>query len=182
MDETNLINLAKQGYKVPLDTLLCKHYDFLYHYLLRLTLNKSLAEDLCQDTMVKAIVNIKGFNHQSKFSTWLISIATNLYKNEIRKSKKNIPMDIDDMANLFSPVDTFTETIIHKDLIHKMVLILKKMNPKQSIPFILKHYYGYDLDSISKIMACPLGTVKSRIHQTIKKLQKEMEDDFNVKM
>lgn len=71
-----------------------KEYFFVvYKYLLCLTHDSELAEELTQDTFEKAIMKINTFKGESKISTWLISIAKNLYFNELKRSRKNIDIN-----------------------------------------------------------------------------------------
>lgn len=182
MEERQLVYLAQQGNKAYLEELLSVNYDKVYYYLLKLTLNKNITEDLCQETMVKAIVNLKKFKGNSKFSTWLITIATNLFKNTYKKNKRSITMSHEDLELLFEPTEDFSDQLVERDMVKNILLYLKDFKPSQSTPFILKHYYGYDLKTISQIMSCPIGTTKSRIHQTITKLQSKFKEDINVKL
>ena len=59
----------------------------LYGFLIKLTGDKDLAEDLVQDTLLKASLNITKFRGDSKFSSYLITIGINTYKNYLRKNK-----------------------------------------------------------------------------------------------
>ena len=71
-----------------------KEYFFIvYKYLLCLTHDSELAEELTQDTFEKAIMKINTFKGESKISTWLISIAKNLYFNELKRSRKNVDIN-----------------------------------------------------------------------------------------
>ena len=51
-------------------------------------MNEEITKDITQEVMVKAILNIKKFKGNSKFSTWLISIASNIYKDMLKKNKR----------------------------------------------------------------------------------------------
>lgn len=66
------------------------HYKMLFGYLIKLCGNVHLAEDLVQESLLKATLNIKKFRGDCKFSTYLIEIATNCYKNEVRKQQRMI--------------------------------------------------------------------------------------------
>ncbi|QQK81485.1 sigma-70 family RNA polymerase sigma factor [Salicibibacter cibi] len=90
MDETNeRIKRAKKGDEQALATVLLEQYDFVYHYLLKLTMHPAMAEDITQDTMIKAIERIKQYNpKKAKLSTWLIQIGTNLWIDEKRRQER----------------------------------------------------------------------------------------------
>ena len=64
---------------------------------------------------------------------------------------------------------------IKKEELEEVLKILKDMPLEKRSSFILKHYYGYSLEEISEIMNCPKGTVRSRIHYTIKDVMKRLK-------
>ena len=65
----------------------------VYYYLLSLCRDKNLAEELTQETMCRAIMNIESFRGESKISVWLCQIAKNLYFEWQNKNKRNVPLD-----------------------------------------------------------------------------------------
>lgn len=178
MDEKKLIELAKKNNQNALSILLSDNYDIVYGYLIKLCYDNELAKDLTQETMMKAIVNLSKFKLKSKFSTWLIAIATNLYKNHAKKNNKiTFTDDLSMMDCMLKSHQLLEDDFIIKDQFIKVMKILKTMKDQQRMPFILCHYYGYKYDEISVILKCPVGTVRSRIHNTIKKIQTEMKGD-----
>jgi RNA polymerase sigma-70 factor (ECF subfamily) len=76
LDELDLIEKAKQGNKSALNTLLTDNYTILKGYIVKMTGNPELSQDIQQETLLKAVINIKKFIPKAKFSTWLIKIAT----------------------------------------------------------------------------------------------------------
>ena len=70
-----------------IDQIYKQHFKTVYKYLLCLTHDSETSEELTQETFLKAIKNIDKFEKQSKMSTWLCSIAKNLWYDELRKKK-----------------------------------------------------------------------------------------------
>lgn len=179
MDEKTLIEFAKNEDKKALSRLLSDNYHIVFSYLLKLTRNDEIARDITQDTMVKAILNIKKFNNTAKFSTWLITIASNQYKNLCKRNKKILPIGDEALLYYLENRDHThsTEEIV---LLNEAYLVLLKQldtfKYSQKMPLMLRHYYGYSYEEISSILKIPIGTVKSRIHNTIKKLQLLMKE------
>ena len=98
MDEESLINMAKEGEKEALNLLLQNNYKILYGYCVKITGDRELSLDITQETMLKAVIYIKKYKHNGKFSTFLITIATNLYRDYLRKNKKIILGEIDESS------------------------------------------------------------------------------------
>lgn len=172
--ESISIEDAKQD-KSAFGQLFHQYYTFLYRYLFKLTMDKEMTEDLLQETMIRAYINLQKFNHQSKFSTWLISIATRLYLDEQRKRKR----------------DRKRQQQLTENEKRKMIWELEQgnmdwslhLNQFASLPIetrtliLLRHYYGYSFEEISSMTKLRKGTVKSRIHYALKKLREEWSDE-----
>ncbi|MHB1167601.1 MAG: sigma factor, partial [Carboxydocellales bacterium] len=71
MDELELILAAKGGNKSALNTLLTNNYQMVTGYVTKMTGNPERAQDIVQETLLKAVINIGNFKPQAKFSTWL---------------------------------------------------------------------------------------------------------------
>jgi RNA polymerase sigma-70 factor (ECF subfamily) len=171
LEELELINRAKDGNKSALNSILKDNFDVLKGYTVKMVGDPHLAQDIIQDTMLKAVINISKFEPRAKFSTWLIKIATNVYRDYLRKNKYFQSVDEN-----FIDKDQQVEDIVISNYEYKeiMKIILKLPYEKRAV-FILKHYYGYKYEEISEIIDCPIGTVRSRLHNAVKYLIKEIE-------
>jgi RNA polymerase sigma-70 factor (ECF subfamily) len=172
-DEQELIRQAVRGDAVALSLLLQQHYSFLMKYLIKITLNPPLAEDLTQETMIKCIEKIRLYNGTSKFSSWLITIATNLYIDDLRRKKREQNWQMQEQA-----LRKMRWQAAHQQEDWPDVLdALGHLSEDVRVPIILKHYYGYSYEEISDILQIAKGTVKSRIHNGLKSLRKELTHD-----
>ncbi len=169
-DEEELIAHAKSGDQMALALLLQDNYSFLVNYLVKVTMNRDVANDLAQDTMVKCIEKINFYNGNSKFSSWLITIATNIYIDQRRKKNREERFQeqeqyLRQMRWHFAQMNAEWNDTLD---------ILAKMTEEIRIPIIMKHYYGFALEEIAKMLDIPTGTVKSRIHNGLKSIRKEL--------
>lgn len=171
MDEKDLVYRAQCGNKSALNTILTDNYALLKGYIIKMTGNADTAQDILQETMLKAVLNIKKFIPDAKFSTWLIKIATNVYRDYLRKNK--ITDEIDESYETKSPGPE--EITVSKIQYNEVVKILMKMSYDKRAVFVLKHYYGYKYEEIAQILDCPIGTVRSRLHYCINTIISEME-------
>lgn len=171
MDDLNIIEKAKAGNISALNTLLSDSYPILQGYVLKMTANKDITEDIVQETMLKAVFNIKKFIPKAKFSTWLITIATNLYRDFLRKNKNFEIFDETIETKELGPEESLITNIEY--LAVKEILFT--LPYEKRVVFILKHYYGYKYEEIAEILKCPVGTVRSRLHNSIKYIISEMD-------
>lgn len=171
MDELELINRAKEGNKSAINTLLTQNLPMLKGYIFKITGGSDIAQDVIQEALLKAVLNIKRFEPKAKFSTWLITIGTNVYRDMLRKAKRMDEIADDTVADYYN-----TEKLVMKNMEYREVLnILNSMAYEKKAVFILKHYYNYKYEEIAEILNCPVGTVRSRLHNCIKYIISELE-------
>lgn len=170
VDEGQLIERAISGDRHCLNILFQMHYKTIYGYLIKLSGDIQMSEDLVQETLLKATLNIEKFRGECKFLTYLIQIATNLYRNEVRKQSR-IVYDEQVISELFhnGESDAFTELQFQEAM-----NVLKEMSEEQRMSFILRHYYGYSIEEISTLFGVATGTTKSRIFNAIQNLRKRL--------
>jgi RNA polymerase sigma-70 factor (ECF subfamily) len=136
-----------------------------------MTGDSTLAQDITQETMLKAVLNIKKFKPEAKFSSWLIKIATNQYRDNLRRNKKTEVIDDYMECNDTGPEEIALDNIQYKEIVDE----LKGLSYEKRIVFILKHYQGYKYEEIAEVLNIPVGTVRSRLHNCIKAIIIEME-------
>ncbi|GIP29985.1 RNA polymerase sigma factor SigY [Paenibacillus sp. J23TS9] len=173
MDEQKQIKCAQRGDSQAMAQLLQSHYSFLMKYLIKMTMNPALAEDIAQETMLRCIEKIKLYNGKSKFSSWLITLATRIYIDQMRRKQVEKQWKDQEQAlrqtewQLKHQLEAWTDA----------VQALSRLSYEWRLPILLKHYYGYTQDEIAEIMDIPPGTVKSRIYHGLQQLRKELTTD-----
>ncbi|SRR6056297_966380 len=172
-NEKDLIKRAKNGNNESLSHLIHHHYNYIYNYLLKMTMEPNLAADLTQDTCLKIIKKINLYSQdKSAFSTWIIQIAINTYRdhyrkskrklnffNSLRNSKKEDDLEFDVSNNSFEFIS---------DSMIDLKNTLSKIEPIYKEVILLKYYYGYEQKEIAEILNIPVGTVKSRLSNGLK--------------
>ena len=171
-----IIEQAQQGDARALALLLREHYSFLYKYLIKVTMDPLLAEDLVQDTMVRCMEKISTYNGTSSFSSWLITIATRIFIDRKRRWKREAEWKMREQQEqgirsirwrFESRGEEWSEVL---DSLSKLPFALR-------MAVLLKHYYGYSYEEIGAIMQVPSGTVKSRVSNGLIQLRKELYED-----
>ena len=163
-----------------------EHMPSLYTAALRMTRNPADAEDLLQETMVKAYAGFRSFRAGTNLKTWLYRILTNTYINNYRaKKRRPEESDIDDLENFYlyrrlggleganagrsaedEVLDHFTEAEV-KEAIEAL--------PEQfRMAVLLGDVEGFSYKEIAEILDIPIGTVMSRLHRGRRALQKRL--------
>ena len=149
----------------------------LHRFALKLTADSEEANDLLQETSLKALDNEDKYTPDTNFKGWMYTIMRNIFINNYRKTVRAQTF-IDQTDNLFHlnlPQDSgFESTEGNYDLkeIRKIVHSLPK---EYRVPFSM-YVSGFKYREIADKLGLPLGTVKSRIFFTRQRLQKELKD------
>lgn len=167
--EQELIASAQRGDAAALALLLQQHYLAVKKYLITVTFDRALAEDLTQETMIRAIQRIGQYAGKAQFSTWLISIATNLYTDTLRRYQRE--------RRLLERYDHPSAVTEDEPAFFDLMERLRALPRDVALPIIMRHYYGYSYEQIAAWMKIPVGTAKSRIHNGIRAVRKEAEAD-----
>jgi len=151
--------------------VLLQHYLPVKKYLVTITFDRALAEDLTQETMIRAIERIGQFQGRSRFSTWLMSIATRQYLDWLRRERR-VRHAAARAADERPPARPGPSAEGRAAL-----ELLQTLPPEVALPVVLKHYYGYTYEEIAGWMEIPVGTVKSRVHNGVRALRRGLGQD-----
>ena len=149
----------------------------LLSFALKLTLNKDEAHDLVQDTTLKALHNEEKFVENSNFKGWMLTIMRNIFINNYRKSaRENTMIDSsEDLFHLNLSQDSGIETPDGAYACNEISNLIAKFPADYRKPFSM-HVAGYKYEEIAEKLQMPLGTVKSRIFFTRKRLKEILTD------
>lgn len=181
LNDRQLVQNFLTGDELAFEELLKKYLKPVYNFLYQLTHDKSVSDDLAQETFFKTWRNIKKFNTEKNFKTWLFAIAKNSAFDYLKK-KKTIPFSnfLDEEGN--SALDNLSDKeILPDELLAKaesVEIIKEKLNdlPEYYRLILLLHYKeDFSLQEISKILGKPYNTIKSQHQRVLKRLAKLLQ-------
>ena len=175
--EIILIKKVMTGEAGAFNILINNYRGKLFGYLLKYCGDRATAEDLFQDTLIKAWNGFKKYKEENKFSSWLFAIAHNVALDFLRKNRKarflisdNDIINLPDAANQENHFDA--EEI--KALITRVVNSLPE---RQKNVFLLRQHGELTFKEISKITKEPLNTVLSHMNYAVKKIKKFLREN-----
>jgi RNA polymerase sigma-70 factor (ECF subfamily) len=158
------------------------HLDLLYRAALRLTHNRAEAEDLVQETWLRAIRHFDQFDPGSNCRAWLLTILRNAFLNRLRREGREI-LESDVAADgsgatrleeasvaHSSPEENFLQTVLHGDVDRA----LKTLPLPFRLVVTLADLEGLTYKEIAQVLDCPIGTVMSRLSRARQLMRKEM--------
>lgn len=165
-----------------LDQLIEQYQHRLYRFLLYLTHDPQLAQDLFQETWVRVLERGSQYSARWKFETWLLSVARNLTIDHIRRKQPTNFSEFesdDDEAPRFDVADERAEEAFQKiqqqQHDDKLGLLLQKLPALYREVLTLRFHEDMQLDEIAHVLNTPLSTVKSRLRRGLDMLQKKLE-------
>lgn len=158
-----------------------RHKNRLFNFVYRFVGDRETAEDILQETFLRAFRRRKEYRAIANFSTWLFTIAGNLAKSELRRRKRwrffSLNWDEESETGIDLPdeshrPDTMTETAMTDEMIQEAIESLPA-NYRKVI--LLRDVEGLSYQEIARIVNRPVGTVKSRVNRARLRLQRRLK-------
>ncbi len=163
------------------ECLVKPHLPILLRLARRMVREREDAEDLVQETCLKACRALHQFQPGSDSKAWLITILINAYRDWARKALKHPrPVGFDEIANFYSQLRTEQpqqtgqnpeEAAVNADLGWLVRMAMDDLPPEFRLAVMLADVEGYAYKEIAEMMACPIGTVMSRLYRGRQLLQ-----------
>lgn len=165
MDDETLYQQLRRGDETALTQLVERHHRALFTFLYRLTNNRTLAEDLTQDTFARLLT------YQSepprRFRAWLFTIGRNL-AHDVFRSASYRREESQEFVDHQQQDTTPEAAAIESDQRRAVADVLQQLPDAQREVLILRFYHDMKLEEIAEITGAPLGTVKSRLFHALK--------------
>ena len=184
-EEQQLVKRARVGDLDAYDELVGRYQERIYATVYHMTANHEDANDLAQETFIKAYQALKSFKGDSSFFTWVYRIAVNKTINFLKQRKNKTHMSLDDLdfnaehdADLVALISEKTprREVNLIELQEKLNAAMQKLSEVHRLVVTLHDVQGLSHEEISKIMGCNTGTVRSRLFYARQQLQAYLSD------
>ena len=184
MQDAQLVERVVAGDGEAFRQLVERYQRPVYGLLLRMVRSPALAEDLAQETLIKAYRAIATFDRSRQFSSWLFKIAHNTAIDHLRKNRPpTVPLETDDserldpLALLAAPESRSPEARARgRDLAEALQEALMELRPDYREAVLLRFQQGLPYNEIADILDLPLGTVKTHLHRARKQMAATLMD------
>ena len=159
-----------------------RHSRSLFCLAFRMTGNEQDAEDVVQDTLLRAYRKIGMFDDRASFRTWLYRIAVNcsldLVRLRKRRAEQSGPADpeMDDpIQSLPASGPTPDRVAMSEQARRRIAEAMEELSAAERTAFVLRHYDGMCIDDISRVVGCQPGAVRHRVFRAVQKLRRVLE-------
>ncbi len=177
-----------KGDMEAMSTLVDAYKAELFNFCFRLTFNRQDAEDLFQQTWVKAVKNASRYEH-GNFRPWLMKICVNQYRDNLKEMQRRKKLMMENFETTSAKdfvlmaagdAETVEEQVERRQIQALIVARIAQLPERQKIPMVLFYYQRMKLSEIASVLGVPEGTVKSRISMAKTKLRTELERELYV--
>jgi RNA polymerase sigma-70 factor (ECF subfamily) len=185
VDEMELVRRARRGDLGAYDELVRRYQERIYATLYHMTSNHEDANDLAQESFIKAYSALKSFKGGSTFYTWLYRIAVNKTINFLKQRKNRAHMSLNDLDFNAEHDPDLLALISHKtpqrdaglsELQEKLNAAMLKLSEPHRLVVALHDVQGMSHEEIAEVMECNIGTVRSRLFYARQQLQGYLSD------
>ena len=174
VSDEGLVGRAKQGDLEAYSELVRRHRERVYRTIIRFTRNHGDADDLAQETFLRAYREIRRFREKAEFSTWLYRIAVNLSLNHLKRQKREMGRrEFDESFADREPAPGFSPESASGSAEFQARLddAVASLPPAYRTSFVLVVYEGMSHGQAARVLGCSENTVSWRLHKARKMLQ-----------
>lgn len=171
--EFELIRQASAGNTFAFRELYDNNVSRVYAVCLRISRDPDIAEELTQEVFIKAWEKLSSFQFESKFSSWLHSIAVNQFLM-MKRSEKRMNERVTELTYIINTEQLHSKSKHHHDARIDIEQALEKLPEQARIAFVLHDIEGYKHREISGIMNIEIGTSKAHLHRARRMLREEL--------
>ena len=184
--DQEIVALARGGEEAAYRELVRRYERPLFSLLYRMVRDRELAEDLAQETFVKALNAIESYRPEFKFSSWIFKIANNAAIDHLRRRELDTlslegsphaetPEAIEATAlQIGDRQESPLDEVEARELGGEIEAAIAKLRPEYRSCILLRHVEGRAYEEIAEILGLPLGTVKTYIHRARNELRREL--------
>ena len=153
------------------EKLFNENREFIFKYLMKMTRDTTLSEELTQETFFRAYMNYASLKNKEKASVWLCQIAKNTYFAWYNEQKKKEPLE---NLELVSDDQNIEETFVQKELSQKALICLHELEEPYKEVFMLSVFGGFSLKDISSIFGKSESWARVTFYRAKQKLSERM--------
>jgi RNA polymerase sigma-70 factor (ECF subfamily) len=183
LTDAAFVSKARAGDANAFRVLVERHSRSLFRLAFRMTGNQQDAEDVVQESFLRAYRQLGNFDERASFGTWMYRIASNcsldLVRARKRRNDRMAPVDDenmeDPMAKLPSEDPTPERLALSSEVREKVAEAMEDLSPTERTAFVLRHFEGMRMEEVSRVLECQPGAAKHSVFRAVQKLRRALE-------
>ena len=178
--DSELVSLYIAGNEKAFEILVGRHKNRVYTTILLIVKNTDVADDLLQDSFIKAVHTLKSgrYNEEGKFSSWISRIAHNMAIDYFRKEKRNPTIQLEDNIKAYNSLnyseDSAEALQIREETFERLKAMIELLPENQKEVLIMRHYADMSFQEIAEATGVSINTALGRMRYALINLRKKM--------
>lgn len=173
-----LLQAVACGDRRALRELYTSYHGRLFRFLMRVTHDTGLSEEILNDTMWVVWRNAASFRDESRVSTWITGIAYRRALKSLASRRRQVPLSgslLDDMDEADSRTELAVTPVDQLETRDWIDAAMSQLSPEHRLTLELAYFMGETCEDIAQIAGCPIGTVKTRLHHARIHMQRHLD-------
>jgi RNA polymerase sigma-70 factor (ECF subfamily) len=183
LTDATFVTRARSGDSDAFRVLVERHSRCLFRLAYRMTGNQQDAEDVVQESFLRAYRQLARFDERASFGTWLYRIAANCSLDMVRARKRRSEHQaadpdgeaIDLALALPSTDPTPDRMALSGEVRERVQQAMNDLSPTERTAFVLRHYEGMCIEEVSRVLECAPGAAKHSVFRAVQKLRRSLE-------
>lgn len=171
---------ARDGDADAFRLLVERHSRRLFHVAFRMTGNEQDAEDVVQESFLRAYRRLNQFDERASFGTWLYRIAANcsidLMRSKGQRDKQTVEEELEDpVLSLRASGPSPERSALSAEVRDKVAEAMNELSPVERAAFVLRHFEGMRMEEVGRAMGCQTNAAKHSVFRAVQKLRRALE-------
>jgi RNA polymerase sigma-70 factor (ECF subfamily) len=186
LTDATAVGRARTGDSDAFRVLVERHSRSLFRLAFRMTGNRQDAEDVVQESFLRAYKQLGKFDERASFGTWLYRIAANCSLDVVRARKRRsehlVPPEAegseqggDPVTLLPAPGPTPERVALSGEIRDRLEQAMTELSPTERTAFVLRHFEGMCMEEVSRVLDCQTGAAKHSVFRAVQKLRRALE-------
>lgn len=172
--DAQTVQAAKAGDKLAFRLIVLHYAQAVNRLAYRYTADANHAEDVAQETFIKAFQAISRYQPQAKFSTWLLRITTNSAIDYLRKTNRHLAHSLDEPDQQIEVSDQQLEADDRLDLSQRLNRAMANLSDVERLAVTMKHHQGYSIAETAKVLNIKDNACKQTLFRAVQKLRRHL--------
>jgi RNA polymerase sigma-70 factor, ECF subfamily len=185
LNDVLAVSKARSGDTDAFRVLVERHSRSLFRLAFRMTGNQQDAEDVVQESFLRAYKQLARFDERASFGTWLYRIAANCSLDLVRSRKRrneHLAPASESAAEVEDPVVSLPSTApnpermaLSSEVRERVALAMRDLSPTERTAFVLRHFEGMCMEEVGRVLECQPGAAKHSVFRAVQKLRRALE-------
>jgi RNA polymerase sigma-70 factor (ECF subfamily) len=175
--DIQLLQMVRRGDPAGAEALFERHAVAVLGFAGRMLGTRHDAEEICQEVFLKMITSAHQYDERAPLVSWLLSIAGNACRDQLRRRKRTAPLPLSSAEHLAAATPSAATTLLEEERRRSVARALAALSPEQREAVILARYHGLPYQQVAAALGITEGAVKTRICRAVESLRRLLSTD-----